>query len=110
MLNLVLNARDAMPDGGTIMVEALSIICGNEPMIRLRVIDHGIGMSEQTLRSAFDPFFTTKGMGLGGVGLPMVRHFVEGNGGTIRLESARAQGTIVTLQLPGVRRPAVTGD
>jgi len=110
MLNLVLNARDAMPDGGTIMVEAFAVICGNEPMIRLRVVDHGIGMTEQTLQSAFEPFFTTKAMGLGGVGLPMVRHFVEGSGGTLQLESAVAKGTIVTLQLPGVRQPTVAGD
>ena len=104
LLNLVINARDAMPDGGTIIVEAFALVGGSGPVIRLRVIDHGIGMNEQTLRRAFEPFFTTKGSGLGGVGLPMVRQFVESNGGTIRIESVMTRGTVVTLQLPGFCR------
>jgi signal transduction histidine kinase len=101
LLNLVLNARDAMPDGGIISVEA-AMSRGSRPMIRLRVGDRGIGMTQDTMRSAFEPFFTTKGSGLGGFGLPMVRHFFESHGGTVRLESVPAKGTTVILDLPAV--------
>jgi signal transduction histidine kinase len=108
LLNLVLNARDAMPDGGVISVEAV-MSRGSRPMIRLRVGDRGIGMTRDTMLSAFEPFFTTKGSGLGGFGLPMVRHFVESHGGTVRLESVPAKGTTVILDLPAVPPRAESG-
>ena len=104
LLNLFLNARDSMPDGGVISVRAAALSGAGAPVIQLSVKDHGVGMTPDTMRRAFEPFFTTKGTGLGGVGLPMVRHFVEGHDGTVSVESAPAMGTIVTLQLPGVTR------
>lgn len=106
LLNLILNARDAMPDGGVIAVSAAAVSRAGQTAIQLSVRDSGVGMTRETMRRAFEPFFTTKGTGLGGVGLPMVRHFVEGHGGTIRLESAPSKGTTVVLQLPGVARRA----
>jgi signal transduction histidine kinase len=107
LLNLVLNARDAMPDGGVISVHVIAIVRAGVPVVQLSVRDRGVGMTPDTMRRAFEPFFTTKGTGLGGVGLPMVRHFVESHGGTVRLESEPAKGTTVTLHLPGIARLAM---
>lgn len=100
VLNLLLNARDAMPDGGLISVHAL--VSENSDQVDVRVEDHGIGMTSETMVRAFDLFFTTKGEGLGGVGLPMVKRFVEDSGGSVDVESAIGSGTTVTLRLPVV--------
>lgn len=101
VLNLLFNARDAMPDGGLISVHAS--VSENSNQVDLRVEDHGIGMTSETMVRAFDLFFTTKGDGLGGVGLPMVKRFVEESGGSIDLESILGSGTVVTLKLPAMR-------
>jgi signal transduction histidine kinase len=106
LLNLVLNARDAMPDGGVISLQVATVSRSGEPVIQLSVKDHGVGMRPDTMRRAFEPFFTTKGTGLGGVGLPMVRCFVESHNGTVNLDSAPGVGTTVILQLPGATRHA----
>jgi signal transduction histidine kinase len=76
----------------------------DKTLVELSVADCGIGMTDETMKRAFDPFFTTKSGGLGGVGLPMVKRFVEGAGGQIRLSSMPGAGTTVTLFLPAVRR------
>lgn len=102
VLNLLFNARDAMPDGGQISVTAATCNEGPPAWIELRVEDSGIGMTPETVRRAFEPFFTTKGTGLGGVGLPMVRRFVEESGGSIHIESTLGSGTAVVLRLPSV--------
>jgi signal transduction histidine kinase len=100
VLNLVFNARDAMPAGGLVTVAAqLDSDCTG---VELQVIDTGIGMSRATIVRAFEPFFTTKSDGLGGVGLAMVHRFVRDAGGDIALESKRGVGTRVTLRLPAV--------
>ena len=101
VLNLLFNARDAMPDGGviTIRAEAILMVTGN--WIELSIVDRGIGMKPATIDRAFDPFFTTKCEGLGGVGLPMVARFVEGVGGRVSIESEYGVGTTVKLKLPG---------
>lgn len=100
VLNLLFNARDAMPDGGLISVSASE--SENSSQVDIRVEDRGIGMTSDTMMRAFDLFFTTKGEGLGGVGLPMVKRFVEDSGGSIDLKSTLGSGTTVTLKLPAM--------
>jgi signal transduction histidine kinase len=102
LLNLAINARDAMPGGGT-----LTISCQVLPetgRVELRVADTGHGMDEATRRSAFEPFFTTKPRAQGtGLGLALVHGIVEASGGTIRLESTPGRGTEFTLSWPALR-------
>jgi PAS domain S-box-containing protein len=109
LLNLSLNARDAMPDGGDIILSARveSIADGQNSgleagqYIRLSVIDTGEGMDEETLRRAAEPFFTTKGVGKGtGLGLSMVHGFAEQSGGRLILHSRKGRGTTAELWLP----------
>jgi signal transduction histidine kinase len=102
VLNLVFNAREAMPDGGLISIDAAAVDEGDGVVIELRVEDTGIGMKPETIVHAFDPFFTTKGPGLGGVGLPMVKRFAEETGGSVGIESTFGAGTIVILRLPAI--------
>jgi signal transduction histidine kinase len=134
MLNLCVNARDAMPSGGVITIRAW-----NAPAVRdgelsgdfvvVTVEDTGTGMSAEVLTHIFEPFFTTKGIGEGsGLGLPQVYGFVQQSGGAVRVASTVGRGTAVTLFLPrtdespthsrsgatdlagGARRPAVVGS
>jgi signal transduction histidine kinase len=101
VFNLLLNARDAMPNGGTISVHANRTLLGPDvPGVEIRVIDTGIGMKPDTVDRAFDPFFTTKSDGLGGVGLPMVERFAHDSGGHVFIESEYGIGTAVILRLP----------
>ncbi|WP_242207066.1 MULTISPECIES: PAS domain-containing sensor histidine kinase [unclassified Pseudomonas] len=109
LLNLATNARDAMPDGGTVIINAepqvvLELGHADLPAGRyvcLSLIDSGVGMDEQTLASARDPFFTTKGLGKGtGLGLSMVHGYMEQLGGRFVLKSAKAQGTTAELWIP----------
>ena len=100
VLNLLFNARDAMPDGGVISVRAATISLESGAGIELRIADTGVGMKPDTMARAFDPFFTTKCEGLGGFGLPMVKSFVQEVGGRILIESEYGIGTTVRLQLP----------
>ncbi|WP_245441944.1 sensor histidine kinase [Mesorhizobium hawassense] len=104
VLNLLFNARDAMPDGGLISVEAAFVPeRATVGQIVIRIQDNGIGMTGETMVRAFDPFFTTKGEGLGGVGLPMVKRFAEESGGSVALQSTLGAGTTVTLRFPAMR-------
>lgn len=103
VLNLVFNARDAMPDGGLITINAAAVRQGPAIVVELRIEDSGIGMTRETALRAFDPFFTTKGTGLGGVGLPMVKHFAERHGGGVDIESVFGSGTTVILRLPAMQ-------
>lgn len=98
VLNLVFNARDAMAGEGTVRLEAQPV----QSAVEVRVGDDGIGMSPSVLARVFDPFFTTKRDGLGGIGLPMVEHFVRGAGGQVTVESEPGIGTTVTLRLPAL--------
>jgi CheY-like chemotaxis protein len=108
ILNLALNARDAMPDGGEIILAAReeSVAADHNGLkagkyIRVSVVDRGEGMDEETLRRATEPFFTTKGVGKGtGLGLSMVHGFAEQSGGRLILHSQKGRGTTAELWLP----------
>ncbi|UIJ45539.1 ATP-binding protein [Sphingomonas cannabina] len=102
LLNLVLNARDAMGGKGIVLVRVQVIAPGG---VELRVTDHGIGMSRDTIARVFDPRFTTKKDGLGGIGLPMVERFVRAAGGSVSIDSTPGIGTTVTLRLPAIAQP-----
>jgi PAS domain S-box-containing protein len=109
LLNLTVNARDAMPDGGRIVIATREeIIRGGDgsrlkpgSYICLTVTDTGSGMDEVTLRRAMEPFFTTKGLGKGtGLGLSMVHGVAEQSGGWFTLRSQKGEGTTAELWLP----------
>ena len=106
LLNLAINARDAMPDGGDICVRITSVRLsgGTEAgghYVLLEVADDGVGMDEATRKRAFDAYFTTKAKGTG-VGLAVVRRIVDRAGGFVRIESAPGQGTTVRAFFPRV--------
>jgi signal transduction histidine kinase len=97
LMNLTVNSRDAMPQGGRLTIQATE--AGNG--VRLLVEDNGHGMSEDTVAKAFDPFFTTKPPGSGtGLGLATVYGIVSQAGGTVSLDSKLGRGTRVTIDLP----------
>lgn len=110
LLNLVINARDAMPDGGSLYIATANVTLERHAEIgdlaagryvSLSVIDSGCGMTPKVLASAFEPFFTTKPIGQGtGLGLSMIYGFARQAGGHVQLRSEPDKGTEVTLFLP----------
>jgi len=117
LLNLALNARDAMPDGGTFTLRARNQFVGDTDAERrneragdyvaLSVEDSGVGMDEATCARAFEPFFTTKTQGRGtGLGLPMVFGSMKRCGGFVELRSRAGEGTTITLFFPRAQLPA----
>jgi PAS domain S-box-containing protein len=105
ILNLSVNARDAMPDGGSLVLEAreATTTIGSMPKrcVCISVKDTGDGMDETTLTRAMDPFFTTKGVGKGtGLGLSMVHGMAQQLGGTLVLKSKKREGTTAELWIP----------
>jgi len=112
ILNLAINARDAMPEGGKLMIKTQNIILDHNYTLRhedlypgtyalISVSDTGVGMAEDVLERAIEPFFTTKGVGSGsGLGLSMIYGFVKQSGGHIRIYSELGHGTVIRLYLP----------
>lgn len=107
MVNLVFNARDAMPNGGVVNIGAQQTSLGKgEPVppgeyVAITVKDHGVGIPPDIMVKVFDPFFTTKPVGKGtGLGLSQVHGFVHQAGGTIKLVSTLGEGTSVIIYLP----------
>lgn len=103
LVNLAVNARDAMPGGGALTISTQHL--GNSEVV-LQVSDTGEGMAPEQLEKVFDPFFTTKPVGLGtGLGLSQVQGFVVQSGGHIDIESKLGAGTVVSIRLPRCQMP-----
>jgi PAS domain S-box-containing protein len=117
ILNLAINARDAMLQGGTLAISTKNIVCGNgrrfppldpRDYVMISVSDTGIGMSEEVRRRAFEPFFTTKELHKGtGLGLSMVYGLAQQSGGTVTIDSEIGNGTSIRIYLP--RAPRTVG-
>lgn len=104
LVNLLINAREAMPQGGTLTVSARADATGGVPaMAEIRIVDTGSGISPDHLKQIFDPFFTTKDYGTG-LGLTNAKRLVEDNGGQLVIHSTPGQGTEVVLRLPALAR------
>jgi two-component system cell cycle sensor histidine kinase/response regulator CckA len=111
LLNLVLNARDAMPDGGRICITARARPENPPPEIELIVEDNGCGMDEEVRAHLFQPFFTTKAHGSGnGLGLFTVRNILSRSGGELSVESAPGKGTRISVRLPVAEAPILEHD
>jgi two-component system cell cycle sensor histidine kinase/response regulator CckA len=112
LMNLAVNARDAMPDGGKLIIETNRVAFDEEFIkenmdakpgnyVRLQVSDQGVGMDQETLQHVFEPFYTTKELGRGtGLGLAMVYGIVEQHGGMITCASEAQVGTTFAIYLP----------
>lgn len=108
LMNLSVNAFDAMPDGGTLRFETRSLPNG---LVELRVTDTGSGMTPEVLARAAEPFFTTKPLGKGtGLGLSSVYGAMKAHGGTMELRSEERGGTVVSLRFPALGGPETTVD
>ena len=118
LLNLAVNAQDAMPEGGTLTIEAGNVDIDESraadrpeaargPCVRLSVSDTGTGMDEETQSHIFEPFFTTKEKGKGtGLGLATVYGIVKQHGGTISVRSGKGRGSVFEILLPRIEAPA----
>jgi signal transduction histidine kinase len=110
LLNIAINARDAMPQGGTLLIETANIGAGSDELpdelagrdcVLVSLRDTGTGMSLEAIEHAFEPFFTTKEIGRGtGLGLSMVFGVVRQSGGAVRIHSRIREGTTVQIYLP----------
>lgn len=112
LLNLVINARDAMPEGGEIEIrtQCHETGSGDDRHLLVSVTDTGVGIPAETARRIFEAWFTTKGESGSGLGLPQVRHFVESSGGQIRVSSEPGTGTRFDMLFPVAGGQAMPAD
>jgi len=120
LLNIAINARDAMPQGGTLLIETTNVRAGNAELpdemagrdcVLVSMRDTGTGMSPEVIEHAFEPFFTTKEIGRGtGLGLSMVFGVVRQSGGVVRIHSRIRAGTTVQIYLPRAIEAAAQGS
>ena len=122
ILNLAVNARDAMPAGGKLTIASANVSLRSEPRsmfpgvpdgeyAQLTITDTGTGMTQEALDHLFEPFFTTKQAGKGtGLGLSIVYGIVKQSGGQIRVESTPGRGTSVMIFLPVDTAPVESGS
>jgi signal transduction histidine kinase len=117
LLNLAINARDAMPEGGTLTLKTRDIVLNQPPdgaeeiesgsYVQLSVSDTGLGMSEEVRHRAVDPFFTTKPQGKGtGLGLSTSFGFVRQSHGYLTIDSAPGKGTRIDIYMPKLQEQA----
>jgi len=105
LLNLVINARDAMPDGGTVTISARNVVLDEAPLagefVAIDIADTGLGIPADVVDKIFEPFFTTKPIGKGtGLGLSQVHGFAHQAGGTVKVASELGKGTVFSILLP----------
>jgi PAS domain S-box-containing protein len=121
LMNMAVNARDAMPEGGLLTIETEVLDVGEQlsaaskirlgPHVRLRVSDTGTGMDRETLSHIFEPFFTTKAVGKGtGLGLSVVHGIVQQSGGSITVSSQPGAGTVFEILLPAIDPSELTQE
>jgi signal transduction histidine kinase len=102
-LNLFINAKDAMPDGGELVIRTSS----QDSVFRVEVVDTGVGIAEEHLKKVYDPFFTTKELGRGtGLGLSVTYGIIQEHSGKITVDSNPGHGTRFTLEFPAARKVA----
>ena len=105
LLNAILNARDAMPDGGELILGTLNCDIDDRPAVCITIRDTGTGIPEAVLQRAFEPFFTTKEIGKGtGLGLSQIHGFAAQTGGRAEIDSVLGEGTTVRLLLPSTNK------
>ena len=110
LVNLVLNAVDALAEGGTIVLRTRAAGAPGSPSVQVEVADTGTGMDEETRRRCLEPFFTTKGERGTGLGLAMVYGVVQRHGAELEIESALGQGTTIRLSFPVAAPSAKLAD
>lgn len=111
LLNAAINARDAMPDGGRLILRTSNVADQGPRMVQIAIVDTGCGMPRAVLDHAFEPFFTTKPVGKGtGLGLSQIHGFAAQAGGRAEIVSAEGEGTTLKLLLPASDLPCTPDD